>query len=50
MAALLALLHHDPDTAPELARAGAFLVAEFFTTFRALAKFLGARFGGKKKR
>ncbi len=50
MDALLALFHHDPDTADPLVRAGAFLVAEFLTTFRALAKFIGARFGGKKRR
>jgi hypothetical protein len=48
--ALLALFHHDPDTAPDLARAGAFLVAEFFFVFRGLARLLGSLFGRRKKR
>jgi len=48
--ALLAFAHHDPNAADPLARAGAFLVAEFLFTFRGLAKFLGALFGRRKKR
>lgn len=49
MDALLALFHHDPDRADPLARAGAYLVAEFFAGFRSLLKFLGALFGRKKR-
>lgn len=48
MDALLALFHHDPDDAPDLARAGAYLVAEFFSGFRALLRFLGRLFGKKR--
>lgn len=48
MDALLALFHHDPDTADSLVRAGAFLVAEFLFGFRGLLKFLGKLFGKKR--
>lgn len=47
MDALLAFAHHDPNTAEPLVRAGAFLIAEFLTTFRVFAKFF---FGLFKKR
>ncbi len=41
MDGLLALFHHDPDTADPLVRAGAFLVAEFLKGFRDLLRFVG---------
>lgn len=49
MDGLLALFHHDPDTADPLVRAGAFLVAEFLSGFRALLKFVGKLYGKKKR-
>lgn len=41
MDALLALFHHDPDTAEPLVRAGAFMLVEFFKGFRDLLRFIG---------
>lgn len=41
MDALLAFAHHDPNAVDPLARAGAFLVAEFFKGFRDLLRFVG---------
>lgn len=40
--ALAAFAHHEPDTASPDVMAGALLVAEFFSTFRALVKGLAA--------
>lgn len=44
MDALLAFAHHDPETASPLARAGAFLLLEYFAGFRGLLKLLARLF------